>query len=255
MRHIKATFMLLALSSVYRLLLLLLLTGAVQGALFCHVLNGQLALGTPGLETCVDDSRLIWIFAISALLMGIIISAVGCDLGSRQSYTWKRLPVTEVQIFLCQTVYNCLCFFLLWAVELLITYVLCLLYTQWVPETFLSNQTIMLAYYRSPFLHSILPLSDALMWLRNLFLILGYGLLTALIPSYERRHRKQKQGEKPVRSLPGYFAFLVIMLYHTGVYFTTASQYSIVFASIFGAGSVLLVLYQFLIADKEAAES
>ncbi|MBQ9165846.1 MAG: hypothetical protein IJX71_02830, partial [Oscillospiraceae bacterium] len=128
MRHYKATFLLLARSSVYRLLLVFLLMGAVQGVWFYQVVRNQLVLGTPSLEVAVDEARLSLIFAIGAILVFILLAAVGCEFGSKQSYTLRRLPLSEKAVFFCQSVYNSLGFFLLWAFELLITLILCQLY-------------------------------------------------------------------------------------------------------------------------------
>ncbi|MBQ9165815.1 MAG: hypothetical protein IJX71_02675 [Oscillospiraceae bacterium] len=186
MRHVKAAFMLLARSSIYRLLLAFLLMGAVQGWLFYQAVTSQLLMGTPSLEVAVDEAKLSLIFGIGAILVFIILAAVGCEFGNKQGYTLKRLPISEKGVFLCQSVYNSFVFFLLWAVELLITYILCRLYISMVDAAYLSNQTILLAYYRSDLLHALLPLADITLWIRNVVLVISFGVTTAAVPYYQR---------------------------------------------------------------------
>lgn len=246
MRHVKATFMLLARSSIYRLLLAFLLMGAAQGWLFYQTVSSQLLMGTPSLEVAVDDAKLSLIFGIGAILAFIILAAVGCELGSKQGYTLKRLPLTEKGVFLCQSVYNSFAFFLLWAVELLITYTLCQLYISMADGTYLSNQTIMLAYYRSDLLHTLLPLADVTLWIRNVTLVLSLGITTAAVPLYQRRGTGIYDNQMWPSVIPvGAFFFVVRS-------FFVQSSYALVFALVLLAYA--LALMGFVMLRREEVE-
>lgn len=246
MRHYKATFMLLARSSVYRLLLVFLLMGAVQGGSFYLVVKNQLVMGTPSLEVAVDDAKLSLIFGIGAILAFILLAAVGCEFGNKQGYTLKRLPLTEKSVFLCQSGYNSLAFFLLWAVELLITYILCQLYTSMADGAYLSNQTIMLAYYRSDLLHTLLPLADITLWIRNVTLVLSLGITTAAVPLYQRRGTGIYDNQMWPSVIPVVAFFFVVRS------FFVQSAYALVFALVLLAYA--LALMGFVMLRREEVE-
>lgn len=55
---------------------------------------------------------------------------------------------------------------------------------------YISDQTIFLAFYRSGFLHSLLPLGEATRYVRNVVLILCLGTLTAHFSFLQRRGRR-----------------------------------------------------------------
>ncbi len=78
---------------------------------------------------------------------------------------------------------------MLWAVQLLISYALCKWYIAKVDPALTGAQTIFLAFYRSDFLHSILPLSELSRWIRNVLLLVCLGLAAAHFP-YRQRRRK-----------------------------------------------------------------
>lgn len=210
MKRYLSIFQLLARSSLYRLLALFLLMGLIQFGLFSNVLSAQVSLRSCNLESAIADARLSWVFTLGALLSFILLAAVGCDLGSRQRYTLRRLPVSEKKLFLCQSVYNSLSYFLLLAAELLITLLLCKLYLAKGDPDLINSQTLMLASYRSPFFHALLPLSDQLLWWRNLLLILSMGIVTALIPYHQRRSRGLFTGQAWQSVVPVFYLFLTV---------------------------------------------
>ena len=74
------------------------------------------------------------------------------------------------------------------SVQIIVAYGLCNYYVSIVPEG-VTNQSIFLAFYRSVFLHSILPLEASLKWLANILVMLALGFATAMFP-YKQRRRK-----------------------------------------------------------------
>jgi hypothetical protein len=74
-----------------------------------------------GLEQMIAQSGIPLVCGICFLLICAILSLTGCEFsGSRLRYTLKRLSVREETTVLWWAVYNTFCFFVFWAVQLLI---------------------------------------------------------------------------------------------------------------------------------------
>lgn len=192
MKKHLSVFMLMARSTIYRLLILLLAMAAAQALLFHFTLNAATAaadagLGPDTLETVISRSHIAWVFAICFVLMAVLLCLTGCNYGSRQENTLRRLSVSERSVFVWQMLYNIACFFLLWVAQALIALALCRWYTTVTDPSFVSGQTIFLAFYRNSFLHSLLPLEEGSRWVRNIMLVIGLGAACAQVPIYQRR--------------------------------------------------------------------
>lgn len=192
MRKHLSVLMLIARSTIYKILVLFLVTVCAEWFLFRFSLNSALVaadagLGMTSLESIVSSSRIPWAFAICFVIMTVLLCMIGCEYESKQGYTLRRLSVSEPSVFVWQSVYNTFCFFMLWAVQTLIAYCLCKLYLAKVDPALTSVQTIFLAFYRNNFLHSLLPLSEVSRWIRNILLVMCLGLAAAHFPYQQRR--------------------------------------------------------------------
>ena len=76
---------------------------------------------------------------------------------------------------------------LLWMVQMATAFALCRWYLALAEPEFVSNQTVFLAFYRSKFLHGLLPLAESSAWVRNFFVVLGLGCASAYFPYLQRR--------------------------------------------------------------------
>ncbi len=198
MKQHLSVFMLMARSTLYKLLVLFVLTITGQCALFSFTLRqaqaqAETPFDLPFLEAAIQQSRLPWVFALAFVLSVLILARTGCDSASKQSYTLRRLSVSERSVFLWQSAYNLIALFALWALEVITLYALCRFYVGWINPSFVSGQTIFLAFYRHNFLHSILPLSEGIRWLRNLLLLAALALSCAHF-SYQQRRGKLSLG-------------------------------------------------------------
>lgn len=188
MKQHLSVLMLAARSTVYKLLGLLLVMAAVEGALFYLVLNRLLHGELISLEQVVNQSRMPLVCGVCFLLLCVMLSLTGCEYsGSKLQYTIKRLSVREETTVLWWAVYNTVCFLAFWAVQLLIAVLLCRLYVAKVDPVSVSGQTIFLAFYRDKFLHSLLPLEEISRYIRNALLICGLGASAACF-SFRQRH-------------------------------------------------------------------
>ena len=97
--------------------------------------------------------------------------AVGCTL--------RRLRVPEGAALAWKS--------LLWAVQTAVCLGMGLWYAAAVGPAYRSAQTVLLAFYRIPFLHSLLPLAETAGYLRNLLFAAAMGLETGLCSWRMRR--------------------------------------------------------------------
>lgn len=186
---------LLARSSVFKVLLILLGMSTVQIVSFhLKLLSGldmyaTAASGMPSLEEMFSSAAIGMYFRVAFVLIAIAVCLPGCEFKSNTSYTLRRLSVSERAVFFHQAVYNMLVYLMLLAVQLVVAFGLARYYIGAAPAECISNQTVVLAFYRNNFLHSILPLEDVGLWIRNGLLVLSLGLASAEFPYRQRRHK------------------------------------------------------------------
>ena len=186
-----SVLMLLARSTIYKVLGLLLALALVEGALFhlALVSNGSGDSGFVSLERAFAQSRIPIVFGVCFLVMTILTERTGHAPGSKQEYTLWRLSVSERSVFAWQALYNTSCYIMLWAAQLFVALALCRLYLLRTNPAFTSHQTVLLAFYRNNFLHSLLPLDEVSRWVSNVAVIIGVGVTSASVP-FERRRGK-----------------------------------------------------------------
>lgn len=194
MKKHLSVFMLMARSSFYKILGLLAAAAAVEGVLFWLALRRGPVQGSFGLELVIEDSHMIWVFGVCFLLMTLLLALTGCEGKSKCGYTLQRLSVSGRWVFFWQSVYNVLCYLLLWAVQILVAVALCRLYERLAAPEYVSGQTVFLAFYRSDFLHSLLPFEDAVFWVRNAAFALSLGICAARFPLAQRAGKRFTEG-------------------------------------------------------------
>lgn len=193
MKQHLSVLMLMARSTIYKILGVFFLMAAIQGGLFYTALNRVMAAETAGLELVFQQSRIIWVCALGFLLVTALLCLTGCESGGKQDYTLRRLSISEKSIFLWQTFYNTCCFFFFWIVQLFIVLALCLLYMKSIDTTAINDQAVFLAFYRSNFLHGLLPLDETSRYVRNAVLVFGLGITSAYFPLLQRRGKASLQ--------------------------------------------------------------
>lgn len=104
-------------------------------------------------------------------------------------YTLQRLRISERSVFCWDALTNSLCFLLLWMAEIIIVYVLAMWY-QHTPTYTQGAQGILLACYRSTFLHGLIPMAETGIWLRNLLYVICTGILCAYLTLNIRYRQK-----------------------------------------------------------------
>lgn len=186
MKKHLSVFMLMARGTIYKVLGLLFVTAAVELAIFYK--RADPALYTLDQVFNTDSVPLFALFA-SVLVLTVILCLNGCQSGSQQSYTLQRLSIPERNICLMQGLYNTVCYFVLWGVQLLIALVVCGYYMSQTDPAASSNQAVFLAAYSDGFFHALLPLQDWPLYFYNVVLAISLGFTSAALPFW-RRHGK-----------------------------------------------------------------
>ena len=161
------------------------------------VLLGMLALdaaayvlfGLRGFRASLTGSELV-----TALRVIFSLGLVACQLllaacfgaGSRYGYTLRRLQIPETRVLLWSGVCNALCFACVWCVQLMASVGTAALHAA--DARYAEGaQGICVDFYRSEFLHGLLPLADGYLWIRNVVFVLALGVLTAYMQLGLRR--------------------------------------------------------------------
>lgn len=202
MKKHLSVLMLQVRSVIYKLLLLFIVMTAAEVLLFWRRLeyvlkidmsaaekavDGEMYNPYGGIEMILDDSHIAWVFLVAFVLTGILLCRVGCEIGSKQGYTLRRLRVSEPQVFMWQAVCNVGCYLLLWLVQVAVMIGLCYMYTVSADPLMVGEQTVFLAFYRNDLLHNLLPLEETLLWIRNAIMVIGLGMAAACYPYRQRR--------------------------------------------------------------------
>lgn len=185
MKKYISVFEMITRSTLYKVLAVLVVMTGLQLVLFWGEMQPHIDDKMSGLESIVDGSHMIWALAAGFLLITVILCWSGCNIGSNQGYTLRRLQISETEVCVLQAIYNGLCYFLLWASQVAVL----ILVSNWYMQTALekTNQTVMLAFYRSGYMHSMLPLADGLGWFLLVLTLVGCAITTALFPYQQRR--------------------------------------------------------------------
>ena len=130
------------------------------------------------LEQIMTDSCISLAAETAFMVLSGVLLVMGRDRQVKSGYTLRRLGVTAGRGFFLHAACNTLCYFILWGVQLATALGLCLLWKRANPALW-ENQTMLLAFYRVPFLHGLLPLGDWYVYLRNVLWFAMMGCVTA----------------------------------------------------------------------------
>ncbi len=176
-------------STFMKILALLAGMVAAEFVLFWKAFR-QLKYDDYGLEQVISEGHIAWVAAVGLIIMTALLCLTGAERGGgRTGYTLQRLSISEKSVFLWQAVYNASCYLLLWVVQVVAAVGMGHLYTRIADPGMVTGQTMFLAFYRSEFLHSLLPMAEVTRWLRNVALLMGLGLSSAYFTYAQRRRR------------------------------------------------------------------
>ncbi len=131
------------------------------------------------LEGILEEGNFFNWFIIGSGIVTMFLIRTGRNAGGRQEYTLYRLQIEPKYVFLWQAVYNCCCYFIFWAVQVVVVFGLGLYFVRTADAELVTNQSLFLAFYRSDYLHALLPLEHVTGWIRNVTWFLALGSATA----------------------------------------------------------------------------
>jgi len=192
MREHVSIFMLMVRRSFWRIFALIAVLAAAQAGLFYLFVQKAIAADIRSLEYVVESSRISWVFAACFLLVTALLTFGSHEISG--TYTARRLCLSPHWVYVWQSVYNVLCYLLLWLMEILLVIVLCYWYTTLMPAEAVSVNTVFLAFYRSGFLHSLLPFEESVFWAQNIIMVLALGICAARHPKRNEKTSRMQLG-------------------------------------------------------------
>ena len=184
MKERSSVFWFFARSTIFYILGIISLMLVSEAILFFSV--G--AYGTI-IDRVIDERRIGIAFKCAIALSTLVLCLPGRITRSRTDYTLKRLRISENEVLLMHFVYNTLVYFIIFAVQIVFALVICACKINAMDPALVSEQTMLLTFYKSDFLHSLLPLLDIKLWIRNIILIMMLGLSSAFFPYVQRRKK------------------------------------------------------------------
>lgn len=198
MRQHGSVFTFFVRSSIYKLLWILGIMVFAEGIWFYRTVQemlqrkqtaGELVVMTP--ELIFDEANLMVFFAVAMVILAALLVCVGRNTTGHQEYTLYRLSVSPKSVFVWQTVCNSCCLLLLWFIQVLFAYGLCMYYIAIAEGTAITHQSLFLAFYRSSFLHGLLPLQDFWCGIRNVLFFCALGSALAYDVYCSRRGKNR----------------------------------------------------------------
>ena len=131
--------------------------------------------GATPLERLFDGVLFRTVAALGLVAVTLVLWLRGSGGSSHPCYTVMRLPLKRWNVLLWW-IFSCTAVYLVfWGVQLAVCLGLCRLYLQTVGDV-VPGQTVFLAFYRSGFLHSLLPLEISGRWFGTAAFYLGLGI-------------------------------------------------------------------------------
>ncbi len=181
---------------VYKLLIIIALTAAAQIFMFMRAADSLLAYSDPrlGAPTFIDltfRAKLPIICGAGFVLLCAAVCLNGCELkGSRISYTYRRLRISESAVLAWHSGVNAVCFLTYWASQAAIAILFWVLYTKNANAAGLIAQAPLVWFYNDEYLHTLLPIEDYLRFARNIIICLSLGFCSAAFSFRQRRGKR-----------------------------------------------------------------
>ncbi len=194
MRRYGAVLGWFAKSSLWGILGVLAVLCLGQSAVFAYELKEsriayEAGLGMASLERLVDRCAAEAWFAFAFVAVTVLLCLPGCSFRAHPEYTLRRLSISEKAVLACQAGYNFLIYGILFAAQLATLLCLGLWYVNTATPQVVGSQALFLAFWKSEFLHALFPMTDGLLWVKNVLLGLSMAFAAALVPYRQRRGR------------------------------------------------------------------
>lgn len=192
MKKYLSVLMLIARNSLYKVLTVCGVNCLVQCTAYLILVKKYLertadVYVSGGLEHSFVIAKTPIICAVGFIVVCVFLAKTGCEFSAKSGYTLNRLSVSEKSIFVIRSVYNLMILISYWAFNLGIAFILMKLYGTMSPIAKLTNQSVFIAFYRSGYLHGLLPLADKLRWCADVISYIALAMLLSRFPYKQRR--------------------------------------------------------------------
>ena len=217
MKQYGSVLVLAARGVVWKLLALMAAVGAAQGVLFALYLSSRpegpidpafdYELYTKHKlffhpEYMLQETNFILPAAVGLVLLCLALAFYGCEQGKgRSQYTFSRLRVGQLPVFGLWVGCYALCLLVFWGFQTGMMLGLVRLLMR-LGGNAGDTQTLFLACWRNPYLHSLLPLQDWPRLVYNVLLLIALALSLACF-SFLRRHGRRPRRSHCHRQRPG----------------------------------------------------
>lgn len=188
MKKYLSVFMLMIQNNFRKILVVMLSSFLLQLGLYSFrikAFSGDISEAI-ALDNSITSCRASWVFAICCIVIFALLAKMGCEFSSKSGYTLKRLAVEEKGVFFIEAVYNFMVLCIYFVINLICALLMVKIYTVSFPD-FVTTQSTFIAFYRSSYLHSLLPLSDILRLSSNIIELTALAILLSGFGVKQRR--------------------------------------------------------------------
>lgn len=165
--------------SIWWVSIIWLISAVLQTIFFYNEMNSEhvteTRLVSEAFNPYTDRITVPVIFAFTFLITGIILMKTGMEFHTKTGYTLRRLRITEKQVYIIQSVYNCIIIFILFLFETAFCFFLISQGVKHIDPQYITPQMIYLTFYRTGFLQNVFAGRNILKILRNILIILSLG--------------------------------------------------------------------------------
>ncbi|MBR5488462.1 MAG: hypothetical protein IKV72_02060 [Firmicutes bacterium] len=189
-KHLSV-FKLLARSTILKILVILAVMVSAEVLIFTRQAEKMAGYAVGFfLEDIFGESFFFVCLFVAYFAVGSVLCRTGSRPGNMQTYTLQRLGISEYAIMAWQSLWNLICFLLLWAVQLWTVYLLLQNFLAKHPDAGFTQHHIFLAFWRHDVLHALLPMADVYGWIKNFLLASALSITTAYGSYVTRRTGK-----------------------------------------------------------------
>lgn len=188
-KHISV-FSLIMRESIYRIFFTWLLSAGVQITVFLLALKNLKEEYIPTLTQVFDNSYITVLFFITVIAVAVLLCKTGMQFNSKTGYTLRRLLISEKAVFGWQCIYNIIILMLTWLFEVVLCFMLLKIGTNLLPEEFITNQSIYLAFYKTQFIQNLFAGRDIARIVRNILTVISLGVSFSAFSYQWRRGKK-----------------------------------------------------------------
>lgn len=194
MKRIFSVWMAAARNLWWKLLLILLILSAAEIGLYQYTVtcywdpDKSLMYVPQSFSSIVEGAKLSLVFFAALLALTACCCLQGSRFSGKNIYTLQRLPLPEWQITLHWALVHLACFVILWAVQVVLIFVLWRFYAaECSPAS--PGLDLLVSIYTTPLFHGMLPLADSTRWVYLITYWFCMAFLTATFAFFQRRGR------------------------------------------------------------------